>query len=581
MSDRIDRRSFLARGAATGAGIAVIGASGGILAACGSSGSATGTSAGSTGHPDGVSTATPKQGGQVVFGVDTEEKGFSPTLGTFDEVGILYARTVFDPLMILDASGTPQPYLAQSVTPNSDYTVWTITLRPNLVFHNGTPCDAAAVVANFEAHKASALTGPALTTISTVAATGPLVTTITMKSPWVPFNFYLTGGIGSQFAFVAEPNWLHSGSQTNPIGTGPFVFQDWVPNDHFTATKNPHYWRPGLPYLDSITYKPIPDPSSLLSSLESGSVDIMHTDTAIEISALRNNSSYGYIDDSQNVAGESDMGCLLLNLSKPPFNNLKLRQAMAYAISSAQYVAVIDHGVNPTSNGPFSPTSPYYLADSGYPVYNPAKAKQLVQQVQQETGQPVSLSLNHVPDASTTKIAQYYQQQLQTVGMTVTLNPIQQESIINTALLGDFEAQVWRQFGAVNPDLNYIFWSPTNANTPVFSINMARNTDPAMQTALLKGRQSSNRTDQVFRVPRGQPPARHEHPLHLGRPDRLGHRGASPRCRTSPTRPPPQAARPSPSSVGRSGPPRSGRPDAGGRPPAPRPRRLQRRASVP
>jgi ABC-type transport system substrate-binding protein len=81
--------------------------------------------------------------------------------------------------------------------------------------------------------------------------------------------------------------------------------------------------------------------------------------------------------------------------------------------------------------------------------------------------------------------------------MTVTLNPIQQESIINTALAGTFEAQVWRQFGAVNPDLNYIFWSPTNADTPIFSINMARNTDPSMQTALIKGRQSSNPADQV------------------------------------------------------------------------------------
>ena len=73
-----------------------------------------------------------------IFGVDAEEKGFSPTQGTFDEAGILYARTVFDPLMIIAADGTPEPYLAESVTPNADYTVWTITMRPNLVFHNGT-----------------------------------------------------------------------------------------------------------------------------------------------------------------------------------------------------------------------------------------------------------------------------------------------------------------------------------------------------------------------------------------------------------------------------------------------------------
>ena len=497
MSDPIDRRSFLARGTATGVGIAAIGASGGLLAACSSGSGSSSTTGAIATHPNGVSTATPKPGGALVFGVDAEEKGFSPTQGTFDEVGILYARTVFDPLMILAADSTPQPYLAQSVTPNGDYTVWTITMRPNLVFHNGSPCDAAAVAANFAAHKASALTGPAITTIDTVTVTSPLVVTIIMKSPWVPFDYYLTGGIGGQFAFIAEPNWLNSNSQTNPVGTGPFVFQEWVPNDHFTATKNPHYWRSGYPYLDSITYKPIPDPDQLLSSLTSGSVDIMHSDTPNAISTLRSDTSLGYGDDSTNVAGESDMGCLLLNLDKPPFNNLKVRQATAYAISSAQYVKVIDQGIFPTSNGPFSSNSPYYVADNGYPVYNVSKAKQLVQEAQQETGQPVSVTVNHVPDPTTTRIAEYLQQALQTAGITVTLSPIQQAQIINTALLGTFQAQVWRQFGAVDPDMNYIFWSPTNANTPGFSINMARNTDPAMQTALLQGRKSPNKSDRI------------------------------------------------------------------------------------
>ncbi len=496
MSDRIDRRSFMARGAAAGAGLAVIGTAGGLLDACSSGSSTPSTSAG-TSHPNGVSTATPKLGGQLIFGVDAEEKGFSTTQGTFDEVGILYARTVFDPLMITGSDGTPQPYLAQSVTPNADYTVWTITLRPNLVFHNGTPCDSAALAANIAAQQASGLTGPEFTTISNVSVVNSQTVTVSMKTPWVPFDYYLTGGIGGQIAYVAEPNWLSSNSQTNPIGTGPFVFQEWIPNDHFTATKNPHYWRPGLPYLDSITYKPIPDPDQLLATLQSGGVDIMHTDTADAIIALRANNSFGYIDDSQNTIGEPDMGCLLLNLSKPPFDNLKARQAAAYAISSKEYVAVIDKGVNPTSNGPFIPGSPYYVADNGFPEYNPSMAKQLVKEVEKDTGQPLSVSLNHTPDSNTTKIAEFLQAQLQAAGMTVSLTPIQQAQIINTALLGTFEAQVWRQFNAVDPDLNYIFWSPTNATTPGFAINMARNTDPAMETALQKGRQSSNKADRV------------------------------------------------------------------------------------
>jgi peptide/nickel transport system substrate-binding protein len=101
------------------------------------------------------------------------------------------------------------------------------------------------------------------------------------------------------------------------------------------------------------------------------------------------------------------------------------------------------------------------------------------------------VTLNHVPDPFTTKIAEYLQQQLNGVGMTITLNPVQQAQIINTALLGGFEAQVWRQFGAIDPDLNYIFWSPTQINS-VYSINMARNTDQAVETAVQKGRQTAD-----------------------------------------------------------------------------------------
>lgn len=498
MTDRIDRRSFLAKSAVAGAGLAVAGASGGLLSACSSSNSSSSTTGGgSTGsRPDGVSTATPKRGGSLVFGVDAEEKGFSPTQGTFDEVGIMYARTVFDTLMILDANGEPQPNLAESVTSNASGTVWTITVRPNVTFHNGAPCDGAAVAANFKAHQASLLTGPALTPIQSIDVTGPLVVTITMKTPWVPFNYYLCGGIGSQFAFIAEPTWLATGSQTNPVGTGPFIFQDWVPNDHFTATRNPKYWRTGMPYLDSITYRPIPDPQQLLASLNSGAIDIMHTDVASDISQLRSDTSLAYCDDSVKVAGEPDMSCIQLNLSKAPFDNLKLRQAMAYAISSPQYVKVIDGGVTEPSNGVFTSTSPYYLADNGYPAYNLAKAKQLVSEVK-ASGASVTFTLGHTPDPKGSQIGQYLLQQLQQAGMNVSLQPILQDSIINVALTGAYQALTWRQFGAVNPDLNYIFWSPTNADTPGFAINMARNNDPAMQTALLQGRSATDKAGQV------------------------------------------------------------------------------------
>jgi len=435
-----------------------------------------------------VSKANPKRGGSLVFGTEAEEEGFSPTQSTFDATGILYCRTVFDPLAIIDEEGKVQPYLAESITPNATYTSWAITVRSGVVFHNGAPCDGAALLANFKAQKAALLTGQELTSVTSITQTGPQEVTVALDAPWVSFDFYLAGGIGGQLSWIAEPTWLASGSQTHPVGTGPFVFQEWIPNDHFTATRNPHYWRPGLPYLDSITFKPIPDADQLLSSLKSGAVDILHTSVANVTASMRSDTSVAYIDDATKVAGEPDMDCVLLNLQAPPFNNPKVRRAAAMALDGATYSKVITGGVEPPSTGPFVKGTPFY-APTGYPAPDTAKASSLVKEVEKETGKPVSFAIAHTPDAPTTREAEFVQQQMESAGMHVTLTPIQQAQQINIALTGKFQSQMWRQFGAVDPDLNYIYWSPTNINS-VFSINMARNSDPNMQAALLKGRES-------------------------------------------------------------------------------------------
>ena len=198
-----------------------------------------------------------------------------------------------------------------------------------------------------------------------------------MKTPWVPFDYYLCGGIGGQFAFVAEPNWLATGSQTNPIGTGPFVFQEWVPNDHFTATKNPNYWRTGMPYLDSITYKPIPDPDQLLASLKSGVVDIMHTDTGRRHHALRGDTVARPTSTTRRTwpASRTWAAC---SSTCPRRRSTTSSCARPWPTPSApaQYVEVIDDGVNrarPTA--PFTSASPYYLADNGYPDVQPGQGQ--------------------------------------------------------------------------------------------------------------------------------------------------------------------------------------------------------------
>src|SRR5438270_4022378 len=157
-----DRRTFLARGARTAAGVAILGGAPGLLAACGGGGSSGGSS---TSSSAGISSATPKPGGKLTFAVESEFDGFDPVKNRWDPAGNLYGRTVYDPLMTVAADGSTKPYLAQSVTPNSDYTKWTITLRPNIVFHNGTPLDANAVKVNLEGLRTATLTGPAFANI--------------------------------------------------------------------------------------------------------------------------------------------------------------------------------------------------------------------------------------------------------------------------------------------------------------------------------------------------------------------------------------------------------------------------------
>jgi ABC-type transport system substrate-binding protein len=491
--DRIDRRSFLARGALAAGGVAAAGGAGGLLSACGSGSGGAGSVAG--GPRNGISTATPKSGGALTFGVEAEEQGFDPATGRFDETGVLYARTVFDPLTIIAEDGSVQPYLAQAVTPNADYSEWTITVRPGVTFHDGTPCDAAAIAGSLE-HFLKGLLGITLNTVSNVSAATSDTVVITLKQSWVPFPAYLAGGIGGQPGYIIAPSMIAdpNGSQ-HPVGTGAFKFKEWVPNDHFTAVKNPNYWRSGLPHLDSVTYRPITDAQQRANSLLAGTIDIMHTDLPESILQFRNDASYGYVDDSAHIVGEPDMNFIMINTQDPVMKDIRVRQAMAMAVNPRQYSQVVDKGVNTPTNQPFVTGTAYYVADAGYPAYNPSKAKALIAEVQSETGKPVSFTLQSTNSAYSVQVVQFLQNQLEAVGMQVTLTQVQQADQINNALAGSFQATSWRQFAAVDPDLNYLWWSPTEifgTGPTAIATNFARNADSQIEILLQEGRTSTN-----------------------------------------------------------------------------------------
>ena len=135
-------------------------------------------------------------------------------------------------------------------------------MRPNVVFHDGTPCDGAALVTNLEAQSKSLLTGLVLSpTLQSITQTGPLSADHLLqdrpgcRSPttW-PAASAARSPTSWRRPCCANPN-----GTSNPVGTGPFVFKEWVPNDHFTATANPTTGGRACPTCREITFKPIPD----------------------------------------------------------------------------------------------------------------------------------------------------------------------------------------------------------------------------------------------------------------------------------------------------------------------------------
>lgn len=271
------RRPFFVRGTVAGGPVLLGDAAGGTPAGCASSSAGSPISASqSGGGPEpGINRGAPRRGGLVTIGTMAEVNGLNPATTHWDTNGILYANAVYDPLTWVAADGTAQPYLAESLTPNQAYTAWTMALRPGITFSDGSDLTATAVKNNFNVLATSPLTEEAAKGIG-VDVIDPLTLTYSLDQPRPYFPFTLT----TQGGYVVGQGMLDraaAGETPDPVGTGPFVYSSWLPNSHFTATRNPRYWRHDVPYVDQITFVPIPDSNQRAASLQSGSIDLMIT----------------------------------------------------------------------------------------------------------------------------------------------------------------------------------------------------------------------------------------------------------------------------------------------------------------
>jgi peptide/nickel transport system substrate-binding protein len=461
--------------------------------------SAPGPAAGATNAKPGVGTGKPKRGGTLTVGTIAEIDGFYPPSNHWDSNGFLYANTVFDPLMAVAADGSIQPYLCKSMTSNPTYTVWTMKLRPGIRFNDGSALTSTVVQSNFTQLKKSALTGVALAQVASVTTPDAMTLVYTLNAPNPTFPAGLTTQVGYVVgqAMIDFANKGGTGTIV-PVGTGPFIYSQWQPNDFFTATRNPHYWRTGLPYLDAITFKPIPDTTQRESTLRSGGVDMIESVDPTTITHFSGSGGSGYqlVDTRTGVIGQPSFAFIMLNTAVAPTNNLSIRQALAKAMDQSEVQKIIGGPAAKPANGIFLPNSPYY-SKTTYPSYDLAGAKSLVKAYKAKHGTP-TLNLLTIPDPLEIKVVQAVQQMWQEAGFKISVSEVEQATIIDDFVLGKFQAVTSYQFGAVNPDLNYVWWSTTTVE-PVGAIglNFTRLNDPRIEAAMLQGRHTTSQSTRV------------------------------------------------------------------------------------
>lgn len=428
--------------------------------------------------------SSPAPGGRLVYGISADANGLNPVTDQFASQSYSMVGTMIEPLVSVDAGGDWKPYLAKSITPSKKFDEWTIQVRDGITFSDGTPLTGEVVKANLDAQKASALNAAVLVPVDSFSLDGDMAVKVKLKQPWVAFPYYLAAQIG----MIVPPSSLADpkGASLKPVGTGAYVFKEYVPDSRMVVTRNPSYWRKGLPYLDEIEFRILPDSQTRAQTLDAGGIDAMGTTRDEDIT------KYGALKDAFSVHRAAGMAVpeymFLLNTAVVPLNDLRVRQALAYATDRKAVIATLRGGLTQPADGPWSSDSKWYDASGGYPDYDLAKATALVKEVEAEKG-PVSFEVISTPDPNTMQGVELAQSMWRKAGIDVTIKQADQADLINRAVTGAYSATVWTQFSAPDPDGEYIWMHQAYAK-PVgaVSLNFTRLKDEQLSAALDAGR---------------------------------------------------------------------------------------------
>lgn len=392
-----------------------------------------------------------QRGGTLRYGLSNDLANLNPfqrVLFVNKDVGSL----AFECLLTADAGGELKPSLANHWTVSRDGLQYTFGLRKGVRFHNGKEMKAEDVIWSMRYTmdpKNGAYGSDKLLSVTSITAPDSLSVRVTLKEPYVPFLTVLT----SFQAFPVVPMDSVKGGHVEPgiypPGTGPFMMTEYKPHERIVFKRFPEYWQKGLPYIDEIQFRPVEDDTVRLTGLRTGEFDVIDRVAYDQALRIRKGEMKGIELKLAEASGYRWIG---FNTEKPPFQNVKLRQAVAYGIDKEKVIETITWGFGTATNQKVMKGSRWWvrLEDRKRDI---AKARSLLK----EAGYPNGIQVRGLVRKGwlNQEEMQVIQSQLKDAGIQVEMETLDFASHQNALQAGNFTFTVTGGLPYLDPDMAY------------------------------------------------------------------------------------------------------------------------------
>lgn len=416
--------------------------------------------------------------------LDADPGKLDPTQSSMLNERIVY-QSIFDKLVDLDGEGKIVPMLAERWTVSEDQKTYTLFLRKGVKFQDGTPFDAKAVEFNLlRGQEKTSLRRNELKYVSKITVVDEHTIKLDLSTPFAPFLSILTDRAGMMSSPAAVKKYGDD-YVNHPVGTGPFSYEGRLKGATITLKKNPDYWRAGLPKVDEVVYKIMPDVNVAFNNLRSGQVDITNRFPYKEITNVPANAGYTVLNNpSLGFRG------FYMNTGKPPFDKKEVREAVDILIDRNAIAKVVYNNAVAAGHSPFSKAQFANGPSDVPPKVDVARAKALLKAAGKEGGFSFKLTLPTTPDEL--QVGQMIQGMLRPAGISVTLEKTELATQIEAGKAGNFEGLFVGWSGRPDPDQNIYDFVTTNGSLN-YSHFGAKEVDDLLQQARVEGDQAKRK----------------------------------------------------------------------------------------